>query len=34
MPYLILSQDTNPSASAKNLGVLFDSNPNLIILSS
>ena len=25
---LILGQDTNPSASAKNLGVVFDSNLN------
>ena len=27
-PYLILGQYTNPSASAKNLGVLFDSDLN------
>ena len=27
-PCLILGQDTNPSASAKNLGVVFDSSPN------
>ena len=27
-PCLILSQDTNPSASAKNLGVVFDSSLN------
>ena len=28
-PCLILGQDTNPSASAKNLGVVFDSSLNL-----
>ena len=27
-PCLILGQDTNPTASAKNLGVVFDSSPN------
>ena len=27
-PCLILGQDTNPSASAKNLGVVFDSSPD------
>ena len=27
-PCLILVQDTNPSASAKNLGVVFDSSPH------
>ena len=27
-PCLILGQNTNPSASAKNLGVVFDSNPD------
>ena len=27
-PCLILGQDTNPSTSAKNLGVVFDSNLN------
>ena len=35
-PCLILGQDTNPSASAKNLGVVFDSSLNFrkhIILS-
>ena len=28
-PCLILGQDTNPSASAKNLGVVFDSSPDV-----
>ena len=27
-PCLILGQDTNPSASAKNFGVVFDSSPD------
>ena len=27
-PCLILGQDTNPSASAKNIGVVFDSSPD------
>ena len=29
LPCLLLGQDTNPSTSAKNLGVLFDSSLNL-----